>query len=201
MSEPTKEIVPVSRHPLTILVVGAIVSSLLIPNLSHIISEHRMNDVARRTKAAEVIKASSQVDRQIHLIATAFENFQQDVSAYPLKEDEFRTEQRDLRRQIYTLYAEFDSHAWWVFHDISSEASIVGIVPKRKIEAMEKLIDLYNTNLDETVRILFKPWAAFLHPHETGARPTFKVDEIKADLDRLRRQRASITAEMVKVFE
>ena len=160
-----------------------------------------MNDVARRTKAAEVIKASSQVDRQIHLIATAFENFQQDVSAYPLKEEEFRTEQRDLRRQIYTLYAEFDSHAWWAFRDISSEASIVGIVPKRKIEAMEKLIDLYNTNLDETVRILFKPWAAFLHPHETGARPTFKVDEIKADLDRLRRQRASITADMVTVFE
>jgi hypothetical protein len=67
---------------------------------------------------------------------------------------------------------------------------------------MEKLIDLYNTNLDETVRRPFQTVGRlFSIRTRPGARPTCKVDEIKADLDRLRRQRASITAEMVKVFE
>src|SRR5262245_49945760 len=101
MSEPAKDDFNLSRHPITILLVGAIISSLLIPSISHVIAERRENDLARRQKAAEILKAASKIDRQVHLIATAFENFEQDVTAYQLKDDEFKWEQKELRKQIY----------------------------------------------------------------------------------------------------
>jgi hypothetical protein len=87
-----KDEVPVTRHPLTILIVGCDrIRRYLFSNLSHIISGTGMNDVARRTKAAESDQGIEPgPTARFTLIATAFENFQQDVSAYPLKEDEFR---------------------------------------------------------------------------------------------------------------
>jgi hypothetical protein len=205
MSREHKEHSHISRHPLVVLVVGAIITSILIPIVTHFVTQWNATYMARRTKAVEVLKEANLVNQRLNLIQTALENFEHDVLPYSVSPDnpeEFRSEQKELRKQIESLYADFNTSAWFVFRDLSAEASILRILPADRIEKFNKLIDEYNMNLEATTTNLRPPWYEFLRVRRwPGDWPEVDMKMNRARSDELRNTRTAIAEQMARLFD
>lgn len=205
MSTEHKKHPHISRHPLVVLLVGAIITSILIPILTHFVTQLNAAETARRTKAVEVLKQANLVNQRLNLIQTAIENFEHDVLPYslsPYDPEEFRSEQKELRKQIESLYADFNTSAWFVFRDLSAEASILRILPSDRVEKFNKLVDEYNMNLEATTTNLRPPWYEFLRVRRwPGDWPQVDMRENRARSDKLRNARTAIAHKMARLFE
>jgi hypothetical protein len=195
----------ISRHPLVVLLVGAIITSILIPIVTHFVTQSNATEMARRTKAVEVLKQANLVNQRLNLIQTALENFEHDVLPYSLSlnnPDEFKSEQKELRKQIESLYADFNTSAWFVFRDLSAEASILRILPADRIGKFNKLIDEYNMNLVATTTNLRPAWYEFLRVRRwPGDWPQVDMKANRDRSDQLRNERSATAEQMARLFD
>jgi hypothetical protein len=194
----------ISRHPIVVLAVGALITSLLVPIVTHFMTQSQVTNMARRTKASEVLKQSNLINQRLNLIQTAMENFEHDVLpySYSCSPDEFKNEQKELRKQIESLYADFNASAWFVFRDHSSEASILRILPADRIKEFNKLIDEYNVNLEATLTNLRVPWYEFLRVRLwQGDWPNVNMKTTRHTSDELRDKRTAIAERMARLFD
>jgi len=114
---------------------------------------------------------------------------------------EYRTEQKDLRKQIYSLYGDFDSYAWWVLNDISCEASVVGTIPKEKIAILNGMISDFNTNLVGATRQISVSWDDCLGPRHNSTDVVKREKVANEELAKLQQSRATLIERMVHIFE
>lgn len=188
----------ISHHPLVVLIVGATITSLLVPIVTHQIS----SKLARRTKAVEILKQANRTNRQLGMIETAIENFDHDVLTYPYSPEEFKTEQKELRKQIHTLYADFDTSAWSAFDDLSAESSILRIIPDASVRKFNELIGAYNTNLVATTKKLSVPWYEYVRAKESPDDwPHVDWKTYKSEMLALNKDRAAIVEKMARLFK
>ncbi|HEV2840416.1 MAG TPA: hypothetical protein VGW39_03745 [Chthoniobacterales bacterium] len=195
-----------TRHPFFLLLIGASITSILIPAVIHCVTQRNMADLARRTKAVEVLKQANLINQRLNLIQTAIENFEHDVLPYsfslsPDCPDEFKSEQKELRKQIESLYADFNTSAWFVFRDLSAEASILHVLPADRVREFNKLIDEYNINLAATTANLRAPWFEFVRARRwQGDWPQVDMKANRAESDKLRDARTLIAHQMARLF-
>jgi len=202
MEEEKQEKKGISHHPIVVLIVGAILTSILVPIVSYYINDSRQKEMARRAKAVEVFKLATQTERRLNLIRTALENFEKDVVRNSYTFDEYKLEQKGLKEQLRALYAEFDATAWTSYYDISAEASALKILPQEKVEMFNKLIGSYTSNLVKTTHIIDLPWYEFLQARKDMAeKPKVNWTDIKVKMEALRQERAAIIQQMARLFE
>lgn len=192
----------ISRHPLVILLVGGLLTSMIIPTVSWFISKSVLNEETRRAKSVRLFEFSTKVNRQLNDVATALELFEYDVLADSAVEEIFAEEQKELRKQVRGLYSEFNGTAWWGLQNIAAEARIMQLLPRPKLEALQERADEYNTNLVEATTQLTVVWNVYAGSRQLPAPESRRLMQaIKPELRKIQDKRAAIVGRAGELFK
>src|SRR5262245_33649826 len=99
------------RHPLTLLIVGTLTGSVLIPWVAGRANKQAVLTEARVKEAIDIMTTSNSVNAILNKMTTAWDTFEK-YSA-PESEEDYRRRREEHRHKIDSLYADFDSIAWW----------------------------------------------------------------------------------------
>ena len=161
-----------SRHPLVVLSVGALLSTILSAILVPIYQEYRVKldnrEAAKKEFTQEINAFDGQINTQLNLIVTNFEIF--------LKRKPLLASTPDANRQYFhkvvSVYERFDQIAWWKLDAaISQFSSSVGL-QNDYTEKLYSLAQRYEDILVKRVRLVETAWQLF----EPSIKPSFEID-------------------------
>jgi hypothetical protein len=189
------------RHPLTVLFVGTVISSLAIPWLNARSSRAQQIEVSQQQKALEILKNASLDNARLNSLRSAFNVFEKEGGLTGSADlvEERRTE---LRKRVYETYEEFEQSAWWWYWEIGREAELFGWLPKSAIPEFHALGKQYQDNLYECSVLIQRPWKRYLSDvNETASeKKQALMPSLEASLGSSQAQRDEICAKMVRLF-
>lgn len=197
---PAPRLVPwwreILRHPLTLLLAGTLLSSLIIPWINGRSARVERRQNGRQTKAVEILRAAGQDTRRLNALRASFENYERDTGTASVAD-----RRAELRQRVYELYGEFDGDAWWWYRAALREADVFDWLTVPEQQQMRELADAYEANLLKATRsILDGPWQRYLGKQAGAADGTPVMPALNRQLGELQAQRDVVTERMVRVF-
>jgi hypothetical protein len=188
------------RHPLILLMLGSILTSIIIPWLNARSARVEQVQLARADKAKEILKSVSADNARVNLMRAAFDTFEKEgglVASIQLEER--RTE---LRKRVYDGYNEFESTAWWWYWEIAREAEIFGWLSSGDLERLKKFCVEYQQNLEAVSKSIQRPWRRYLSEIKENAsdKKLTVMPEVSSELGALQSKREAICKAMVQLF-
>jgi hypothetical protein len=189
------------RHPLTLLLVGTLTGSALIPWVAGRANKQAALTEARVKEAIEIMTTSNSVNVMLNKMMTALETFEE-YSAPESPEDNHRRRE-EHRQKIDALYADFESTAWWWPWNAYNQARILRLIPPTKLDKFKDETVKYTDNLVETVHALDPVWKARLDDPQQAKTSDHKqmMSTAKKRLGELRTQRDDIVGHMAGIFQ
>lgn len=189
------------RHPLTVLLIGTIISSLAIPWLNARSTRARQIEEARQTKAMEILKGIGADNVRLNAVRSAFDVFEKEggLAGNPVLTEERRVE---LRKRVYDSYGNFEQTAWWWYWEIGREAELFGWLPKSDIASFQALARRYQDNLFQSSTSIQKPWKRYLSEtkESSAEKKTPLMPAVETELGRKQAERDQLGAEMIRLF-
>ena len=142
-------------HPLTVLLIGTALSTVLIPHFSSQIDHARLIDKARVKKATEILADNAETERNLNELLTTLSIFKKVVAA-PLRASSAWIERKRLRALMEQRYLQFDRQAWWWISQMDMEARILEIASTQELETLEQTRNQYNDNLITSTKTIDK---------------------------------------------
>jgi hypothetical protein len=198
METDMSDLVELLRHPVVVLLLGALASAILVPKLSYWV---KLKDT-RLQKALILIKTATTVDRHLNALLTTLELFQKDSSGPAARLSDYRQEQHELRKTMMTLYLQFDRVAWWWYDNVYTEAVLLGIVARTQLSRMHTLIESYEANLIRTTEEINVLWARFLREdyNPVANENILAMRRVRATATVLEKQRRTIIRELATIL-
>jgi hypothetical protein len=189
------------RHPLTLLLVGTLTGSVLIPWVAGRANKQAVLTEARVKESIDIMTTSNSVNAILNKIITALETFE-NYSA-PESQQEYRRRREDLRHKIDALYADFDSIAWWWPWNAHNQAQVLRLIPPTKLGKFRGEITKYVENVIETLHTLDPAWKALPDDPRQAATGEHKpiMPTLGKRLGELRTQRDDIVQHMAGLFQ
>jgi hypothetical protein len=147
-SETKNWYISIWKHPLTLLLIGSVLSYVLIPWITEKSSHKQLLQQQRIDRACDVLKQGLVDDEQLNSIQTAFEIFDKEADSDP---DSYKAAQVELKSQFSKLYYGFDQHGWWWDHDLPVQSRLLELPPGSD-KKIERLHDAYKQNLLDSVQ-------------------------------------------------
>jgi|GEM_PF-1413478 len=189
------------RHPLTILLIGTIISSLAIPWLNARSTRARQIQDARQAKAMEIIKSIGADNVRLNSVRSAFDVFEKEGG---LAGGNALIEERrlELRKRVYDSYGDFEQTAWWWYWEIGRESELFGWLPEADISSFQALAKRYQENLYQSTTSIQKPWRRYLSEvkESTSEKKIPLMPIIETELGRKQAERDELGAAMVRLF-
>lgn len=189
------------RHPLTVLFVGTVITSMAVPWLNTQSARARQIEDARQQKAMEILKGATADNARLNSVRSAFRVFEEEGGLTGSAEL-VEARRGELRKRVYDSYGEFEQSAWWWYWGIGREAELFGWLAKPDIAEFQKLAKQYQDNLSEASTLVQKPWRRYLS--ELKESPSEKeqpvVPQIETALGVKQAQRDELCARMVRLF-
>ena len=199
----TANVVNGLRHPLTLLIIGSLLGSFIIPYISSLSSKKQLLREARLKNALEILHNDSNIDSQLNVMRTRLGMFHQDNSRQKPSPTELKQRQDKLAEDINARYLEFDRTAWWWHKNLYQEAIILELTPPTGSGELLKRLDEYNKNVVDTVDALNKYWSASLS-RDYKLEESGKITQIREEMDKnwddLRKKRKTLVSKIVKDF-
>jgi hypothetical protein len=189
-----------TRHPLVLLLVGFLLTSVAVPFIAGIIHQRQLYNEGRQAKAVQLIQLAHRLNAQINVMESAFVSFEVDINPYTDKTT-YHAEQKELRKTISALRWEFDGSAWWSFWNISEESRINGWLNKSEQFEVEKAINALNKNFEETMVPIDRSWERYLSKPGPPEDPIYPASEAERELRRLQDERMGLVKSIVANFE
>ena len=189
------------RHPLTLLVVGTLTGSVLIPWVAGRANKQAVLTEARVKEAIDIMTTSNSVNALLNKIVTALETFEK-YSA-PESQEDRRRRREELRHTIDALYAEFNSIAWWWPWNDYNQARVLRLIPSSRLDKFQDETGKYVENLVETLHTLDPVWSALPDKPKSPQTADHKAITLtlKKRLDELKTQRDEIVQHMAGLFQ
>jgi hypothetical protein len=189
------------RHPLTVLCIGTVITTLAVPWLNARSSVARQIAEARQAKALEVLKGVGSDNVRLNLVRSAFQVFEKEggLTGTPEIIEQRRAE---LRKRVYDGYGEFEQTAWWWYWEIAREAELFGWLSPSKAAEFRQLAKQYSTNLSESVALVQIPWNRYLaESKETpAAKKQALMPTLEDSLGKKQAERDALADQMVRLF-
>ena len=186
------------RHPLTLLLIGTLTGSVLIPWVAGRANKQAVLAEARVKEAIDIMTTSNSVNAMLNKMMTALETFEK-YSA-PESQEEYRRRREEHRHTIDTLYADFDSTAWWWTWNAYNQARVLHLISSTKLDQFKEEIIKYNENLKQTTEALGQAWMDLPDdPRQAQHQPVMPT--LGKRLDELRRQRDDIVQRIAGLFQ
>jgi hypothetical protein len=201
MDRPKKPL-KILRHPLTVLLLGTALSSLLIPYFSGRIDNEKLIREARLKKAMEIIGDNTETERNLNKLLTTLEVFHKDNSGPAARLTDYKKEQKELRRIMIERYLEFDKQAWWWYSQINVEAKILDIASPQELERLHQISNEYGENLKTSTAAVDDLWNAFLREtyKPSDPRNAELMKQTRSKLDGLSQKRSTLVMESAQIF-
>ncbi len=186
------------RHPLTVVVITALLSPIVIPALLHK-SEIRQQ---RLKKALDLLDHDMEVNSHLNNLLTTLEIFHKDNTGVAARLVDYRQEQRELRKTMSSRYLEFDRIAWWWYKRVPTEAHLLGLISDEETTHIDSLVRDYETHLIETTNLINDLWNLFLRDQydPTDKHNTEFMNETRKKFDELYNMRTRSLNALVELL-
>jgi hypothetical protein len=189
------------RHPLTVLFIGTVITSMAVPWLNARSARARQIEDARQQKALEILKGTTDDNARLNAVRSAFQVFEREGGLTGQAET-IEARRAELRKRVYDGYGEFEQSAWWWYWNIGREAELFGWLPPGDIAEFRRLAQLYQDNLFECSNLVQAPWKKYLSDTKETAteRKSALMPTIETPLGKKQAERDELCARMVRLF-
>jgi hypothetical protein len=153
-------LVEIPKHPFVLLVLGAIITSLLIPYLNSKVTRSQLLQEARLKKATEIGDRNMEFSSKFNALKTMLESFHRRSVRLRLPPSEFKETHSRFVDDFYKRYLELDEKAWWWYPAVEREASVLHLVSETEQQTLSTDCKAYGDNLNESFNILRPLWQA-----------------------------------------
>ncbi|HEX8000184.1 MAG TPA: hypothetical protein VF528_17480 [Pyrinomonadaceae bacterium] len=171
------------KHPLFLLIIGATITSLLVPYLNSKVNRNRMLQEARQKKALEIVNRNTEFNIKLNALKTMMESFHNQNVRLQLQPSELREAQLKFRDDFNKRYLELDESAWWWHSNIARESSILALIPTDALPVLDSELKEYAANVSRSVGSLRPFWqkltSSDYNPNDEKSRE--EVKKILAD--------------------
>ncbi len=174
-----------SQHPLLVLLIGSVLSSLLIPSISSRSSEAQLLQETRLKKALEVGVHNREFDSKLNALITLMKTFHNQNIRMKPNPAELRESQNAFRKEYTDRYLALDEMAWWWYGDIQREARLLRLTSDDDYKLLDETIKEYGNSTAASVGAVAPIWR-FLSSSEyqlDGASQT-RFLQMEQDMDR-----------------
>ena len=139
-----------TRHPVVVLMMGTLITSLLIPAFQSRGLKKRQEEEARSRFIQGLYQFDSEVNRSLNSLATTFE--------FAVKVDDEPEALKEFQRMALEHYSSFDQIAWWRLDALCSE--FIGAVDLKEAPATAMWAEVagYEKVLGQRSEMLGKAW-------------------------------------------
>jgi hypothetical protein len=189
-------------HPLTVLLIGTALSTVLIPHFSSQIDHARLIDEARVKKATEILADNADTERNLNELITTLAIFEKDSRGPAARFISLDKAQKELRALMERRYLQFNRQAWWWISQMHAEAKILEIASKQELDTLEQTRNQYNDNLITSTKAIDKVWGAFLREKYNPTDPQNEklVIQTQTELDHLNQERSRLCMESAQIL-
>lgn len=145
------------RHPITLLIIGSIITYFLIPWIHERVSK---NENERREKleiASRFIRQNMEMNQDFNSLLTSLELFHKYSSPEHLVEDKNK-----LRMASKEMYLKIDKNVWWWHWNLYEEAKLNKLIPESEQKYVENSLVKYTDSWSQIMGSLEKLWKACL---------------------------------------
>jgi len=181
-------------HPLTLLLLGTLLTSAIVPYLSTKITHNRILQEERIRTARKIFDDSELTEKQLNMIRTKLESFYKDASEEPKRR---RAEQEELRKEMNIAYAQFDAHSWYWCSSASFESGYLELDGSRRTKIRE-LCSSYSKSLKGSISAIDPAWGQFVSG--SVGRSEFNsalLTDLHKNLDTLASERAQLVGQLI----
>jgi hypothetical protein len=147
-----------------VLIIGAGLTSLLLPWINSRIDHNKLVREAKHKEAVEIISRNTDFDSQLNSLKTRLTTFHFGNLRDNTPEAEYRKAQKELDTQMREQYLVLDRFAWWWWPKTLQEAWILELADTKAGPMLRKDFDEYGAQVKETVRVLKQLWDATVSP-------------------------------------
>jgi len=189
----------VSKHPLVVLVAGAIIGSIVVPRVNARIERARRLHELRTQRATRVLESGFDIERRFNAVTTTFQSFYKDEVITGTANHDSR---QAFRTRVHATYQEFDRDAWWWHWQTLDEVRVLQLVGNVQLGALEQAVKNYQEALLASTDALDRYWdellrrAELVSPEE-GAQT---MKEVPHRLEQCRLRRRQSILQMVEAI-
>lgn len=189
-------------HPLTILVIGTVLSVVLIPHYSSRIDHQKLIDEARLKKATEILSDNADTERNLNRLFTTLGIFDKDSRGPAARFFSLERAQKELRTVMVERYLESDRQAWWWPSQIHVEAKILEIASQEELNRLNQISKQYNDNLKASTAAIDTLWKAFLREKYNPTDPQNEelLEQTNANLNLFNQERSKLCMEAAQIL-
>jgi hypothetical protein len=178
-----------TKHPIMVLLLGTLVGSIVIPRLNERATREAQLRELRTNLAQEAVTKSAEIDSSLNALVTTFGTYVKD-SLHRGKSGD----RAELRRQVYTLYREFERDAWWWHWRVLAKAKVLRLATPEQLRRIDTACWRYQENLKRVASEVDRLWYPLITAKKQSA-PLF--DEIKKRFDDLALDRQQVIQELI----
>ncbi|MGH9908676.1 MAG: hypothetical protein ACRD8U_24210 [Pyrinomonadaceae bacterium] len=194
-----------SQHPLILLLVGSVLSSLLIPGISARSTEAQLIQETRLKKALEVGIHNREFDSKLNGITTLMKTFHNQNVRMKFNPVELRQAQNAFRKDYTDRYLALNETAWWWYWDIQREARLLKLTSASDDARLDQKIKEYGDSTTVSVGAIAPMWK-FLSSYEYRIDDGSQVEFIKLEkamdeaITTQYKARGTLVQDMAKIF-
>ena len=152
------------KHPLFILLLGALISSIIIPAISSAIQSKSLLRQKESEIAIEVFNQNAKVNRYANALRTMMESYAKDN--YYRSNYELQDIKSEFRKDLYKTYENFNSHSWWWMEEVITKVKILKLVSELELQQLYELSESYNSELKRITTAIDAPWHYIIEDNE-----------------------------------
>jgi hypothetical protein len=190
------------QQPLSVLLLGTLFGSLLIPYLNDLSNRNRLRHEERIKIALKIVEETRETDRRMSSLAEYLVLFRKDHPNRPASKENLKKEQQDARKAFNDMYLAFNTQAWWWFWSVKSESSLSALATPAEAQKIALLARQYSDALLEGTAEIGRLWDRFLKDSYDPADPQNDVliKEATENLAKARKHRSEVALQMARVF-
>jgi hypothetical protein len=190
------------QQPLTLLLIGTLLGSVLIPFVNDISNQRKVRHEERIKIALTIVEQSHETDRRLSNLINYLVLFRKDHDDPSASRAFIKAEQSSARKTFNEMYISFNAQAWWWHWTVKSESSLSALATQPESKRISELARQYSDSLEECSHAVTSLWDPFLKNAYNPADP--KNDQLIAEasdnLTKARKRRNEIALEMARVF-
>jgi hypothetical protein len=198
MEQSSRHFLEILKHPLVVLIVGAIIGSIVVPRINSRMDRDRRLREMRETRAVAVLNAGLETERRLNLVQTEFESFYKDVAAGNANEQS----QQSMRERVRAAYRDFDRDAWWWPYQTRDEVKMLRLVDNGRLQVLEAAVGDYHQALLESTSALDPYWNEVIHAQKPVSpdQAALTLKKVQPQLQQLGERRRRLLEKMVQTI-
>ncbi len=190
------------QQPLSVLLLGTILGSALIPYLNERSNRNKLRHEERIKIAFSIVEQSHETDRRLSNLMNYLVLFRKDHNNRSEPESALKKEQRDALKTFNEMYMSYTGQAWWWHWTVKSEASLSALATPSESKRVAELARDYSDALGQCTDAVSRLWDPFLKNRYDPGDPQNDVliTQASESLTRARKRRNEVAVEMARIF-